>query len=149
MLNGKAGKTRNVPLWRQTSDSLAEMVAGRPAEASVSLSRHGRPYKRFGVLSLVRRCVRKAARPEPSVATKRVSPHVLRHPTATHLPRMGVDLNTIRAWLGHASLDTTNIYAEVDFATKAKALACCASAEGGPTAPWKEAPGLLAFLKAL
>jgi len=145
VLHGKAGKTRNVPLWRQTSDSLAEMVAGRPAGASVFPSRDGRPYTRFGVLSPVRRCARKAARQEPSLATKRVGPHVLRHATATHLLRLGVDLNTIRVWLGHA----TNIYAEVDFATKATALACCESAKVGPSAPWKEAPDLLAFLKAL
>ena len=48
-----------------------------------------------------------------------------RHTTATHLLRAGVDINTIRAWLGHVSLDTTNIYAETDLALKAKALAAC------------------------
>lgn len=54
---------------------------------------------------------------------KRISPHILRHTTAVHLLRSGVDLNTIRAWLGHVSLDTTNVYAEVDLEMKAKALA--------------------------
>jgi site-specific recombinase XerD len=54
---------------------------------------------------------------------KRISPHVLRHTTAVHLLRSGVDINTIRAWLGHVSLDTTHIYAEVDLEMKAKALA--------------------------
>src|SRR5881396_824954 len=49
-----------------------------------------------------------------------------RHTTATHLLRAGVDINTIRAWLGHVSIDTTNVYAEIDLATKAKALATCA-----------------------
>jgi len=52
-------------------------------------------------------------------------PHTIRHMTATHLLVAGVDLNTIRAWLGHVSLDTTNIYAETDLALKAKALAAC------------------------
>jgi site-specific recombinase XerD len=46
-----------------------------------------------------------------------------RHTTATHLLRAGVDINTIRAWLGHVSIDTTNIYAETDLEMKAKALA--------------------------
>jgi site-specific recombinase XerC len=54
---------------------------------------------------------------------KPVSPHTIRHTTAVHLLRAGVDINTIRAWLGHVSLDTTNIYAEVDMEMKAKALA--------------------------
>lgn len=53
---------------------------------------------------------------------KRVSPHTIRHTTAVHLLRAGVDINTIRAWLGHVSLDTTHIYAEVDLEMKAKAL---------------------------
>jgi integrase/recombinase XerD len=59
----------------------------------------------------------------PSLAGKRVSPHTIRHTTATHLLRAGVDINTIRAWLGHVSLNTTNVYAEVDLEMKAKALA--------------------------
>ncbi len=54
---------------------------------------------------------------------KRVSPHTIRHTTATHLLRAGVDINTIRAWLGHVSINTTNIYAETDLEMKAKALA--------------------------
>ena len=63
------------------------------------------------------------ARLIPSLAAKRVSPHTIRHTTAVHLLRAGVDINTIRAWLGHVSLDTTHIYAEVDMEMKAKALA--------------------------
>ena len=48
-----------------------------------------------------------------------------RRTTATHLLRAGVDINTIRAWLGHVSIDTTNIYAETDLEMKARALATC------------------------
>jgi len=48
----------------------------------------------------------------------------IRHTTATHLLRAGVDINTIRAWLGHVSINTTNIYAETDLEMKAKALGC-------------------------
>ena len=47
------------------------------------------------------------------------------HTTAAHLLRSGVDINTVRAWLGHVSLDTTNIYAEIVLEMKAKALAKC------------------------
>ena len=52
-------------------------------------------------------------------------PHILRHTTACHLLKAGVDLNTIRAWLGHVSLDTTNVYAEIDLDMRSKALSKC------------------------
>ena len=71
-----------------------------------------------------------------------------RHTTAVHLLRAGVDINTIRAWLGHVSLDTTNIYAEVDLAMKAKALGEC-SIPGDSSRHWRKEPGLLAFLRSL
>src|SRR6185295_16725703 len=73
--------------------------------------------------SLVRRAVDQASRTLPSIAAKRISPHCLRHSCAVHLLRSGVDINTIRAWLGHVSLDPTHIYAEVDMEMKATALA--------------------------
>jgi hypothetical protein len=61
-----------------------------------------------------------------------------------------VDINTIRAWLGHVSLDTTNIYAETDLEMKAKALAKCEVAGGNPTKQrWRDDPTLMAFLRAL
>jgi site-specific recombinase XerD len=73
----------------------------------------------------------------------------LRHATAVHLLRAGVDINTIRAWLGHVSLDTTNIYAEVDLEMKSKALAHCEiSGTTRARASW-HSTGLMAFLKAL
>ena len=73
----------------------------------------------------------------------------IRHTTATHLLRAGVDLNTIRAWLGHVSLATTNIYAEVDLEMKAKALALCEPAGPKRTKRWADDKGLMAFLRTL
>lgn len=67
----------------------------------------------------------------------------------THLLRSGVDINTIRAWLGHVSLTTTNVYAEVDLEMKAKALANCQIDDEKAKKPWREDKGLLAFLKTL
>jgi len=85
------------------------------------------------------------------LAAKQISTHTIRHTTAVHLLRSGVDINTIRAWLGHVSLDTTHIYAEVDLEMKAKALAKC---DVSPVAldsaeHWSNNPGLMAFLKSL
>jgi integrase/recombinase XerD len=86
----------------------------------------------------------------PGLAAKRVSPHSTRHTCATHLLRAGVDINTIRAWLGHVSLDTTNVYAETDLEMKAAALALCeVKGSSKPTKRWREDAGLMAFLKSL
>jgi len=85
----------------------------------------------------------------PSLKTKRVSPHTIRHTTATHLLRAGVDINTIRAWLGHVSLNTTNIYAEVDLEMKAKALAACEVTPTQPARRWREDARLMTFLRDL
>jgi len=98
---------------------------------------------------MVERYVTKIAPKMPSLTGKRVSPHCIRHTTATHLLRSGVDINTIRAWLGHVSLETTNVYAEVDLEMKAKALALCDI--GGLARPgrWRDNTGLMAFLRSL
>jgi hypothetical protein len=69
--------------------------------------------------------------------------------TCVVLLRSGVDINTIRAWLGHVSLATTNVYAEVDMEMKGKALASC-EVEGEQTGkPWKEDARLMDFLRTL
>ena len=91
----------------------------------------------------------RAGKEVPSLTAKRVSPHTIRHTTATHLLRSGVDINTIRAWLGHVSLATTNVYAEVDLEMKAKALSGCEVADLGPGKPWREDAGLMGFLRNL
>ena len=124
---------------------LTALVQGRADGDAVFVSRQRRPYTRFGVYRLVERCAARV----PSLARRKITPHVIRHSSACYLLRAGVDLNTIRAWLGHASLDTTNIYAEIDLEMKAKAMALCDAAEPGPPRPWKENKGLMAFLGAL
>ena len=63
--------------------------------------------------------------------------------------RSGVDLNTIRAWLGHASLDTTTVYAEIDLEIKAKAVAVFDSSEPAPDRSYRDDKGLMAYLQAL
>jgi integrase/recombinase XerD len=145
---GKGRKTRLCPLWASTATILKALVAGRSAQDPVFLNRRREGLTRFGIYALVRRCAVQAARRVPSIGTKRVSPHVIRHTAAVHLLRAGVDINTIRAWLGHVSLDTTNIYAEVDLEMKAKALSEC-SIPDTPRKSWHQQPGLMAFLKSL
>lgn len=149
LIRGKGNKARRCPLWAQTVRELAAVVQGRDASEHVFLNRCGRPITRFGIYTLVERCVARAVKDVPSLATKRISPHTIRHTTATHLLRSGVDINTIRAWLGHVSLATTNIYAEVDLEMKAKALATCEVRKEKQMKPWREQKGLMDFLRTL
>lgn len=65
------------------------------------------------------------------------------------MARAGVDINTIRAWLGHVSLETTNRYAEVDLETKAKALETCTVTNSDRTPAWRKDKDLMAFLSSL
>ena len=142
-LHGKGGKIRRCPLLPQTEHVLAELVHGRAAEDPVFLSRHRRPYTRFGVYRLVERCANRV----PALTGRKVTPHVLRHTIACHLHGAEVDINTIRAWLGHVDINTTNIYTEIDLEMKAKALALCEASGSDSSRPWKKDKGLMAFLK--
>jgi site-specific recombinase XerD len=149
LIRGKGNKLRRCPLWARTVDELLPLVSGRESADPVFRNRRHQGLTRFGVHALVERYARVAAATMPSVAKKRVSPHTIRHTTATHLLRAGVDINTIRAWLGHVSLATTNVYAEVDLEMKAKALATCEVKGEKPHKPWREDKGLMEFLRSL
>ena len=148
-IHGKGNKLRRCPLWPQTVSELAPLVERRDPSERVFLNRCGRPLTRFGIHTMIERYAKKVSERMPSLSTKHVSPHTIRHTTATHLLRAGVDINTIRAWLGHVSLNTTNIYAEVDLEMKAKALATCEVAAAKPTKRWREDAGLMSFLRTL
>jgi len=105
---------------------------------------------RFGIHRIVTQYAKLVTKSHPAMKDKRISPHSIRHTTAVHLLRAGVDINTIRAWLGHVSLDTTHIYAEVDLEMKAKALARV-DISGLPAASMRATrlPSLMTFLKQL
>ncbi|ANT54581.1 tyrosine-type recombinase/integrase [Mesorhizobium amorphae] len=148
-LHGKGNKFRSCPLWPATATTLSRLVEGRGKRDPVFLNRVNLPLTRFGIHRLVTHYAELASRTVPSIETKRVSPHTIRHTTAVHLLRAGVDINTIRAWLGHVSLDTTHIYAEVDMEMKAKALARVDISGQQATVPQRSLPSLMAFLKAL
>lgn len=148
---GKGNKYRTCPLWPTTIEQLRRLTAKRESEHYVFINRNGQPITRFGIHTMVERNAEKALIKLPSLNAKQISPHVIRHTTATHLLRAGVDINTIRAWLGHVSLNTTNIYAETDLETKARALAACTPDTNASDAsiPWKHQPELMKFLRGL
>ena len=147
---GKGRKQRQCPLWPATVQTLSALVGQRQLQERLFLNRCGQSMTRYGIHALVERTANKAQASTPSLAAKRVSPHSIRHSTATHMLRAGIDINTVRAWLGHVSINTTNIYAEIDLEGKAKALAKCdISKEQKAGKRWLEDPDLMAFLHSL
>lgn len=148
-ITGKAGKQRICPLWPATFNVLDPLIVDRDPAEPVFLNRYGKSITRFGIHTLIERYALRAREQAPSLASKRVSPHLIRHTTATHLLRAGVDINTIRGWLGHASLNTTNVYAEIDLETKARALASCAPTTQRARKSWRSQPTLMDFLRSL
>jgi len=149
---GKGRKTRLCPLWPHTADVLRALLGSSldgPPGAPVFRSVRRQPITRFGIHALVARTVAKTAATTPSLQSKRVTPHTVRHTAAVHLLRSGVEINTIRAWLGHVSLETTNRYAEIDLEMKAKALETCAINNPDRTRAWRKDKDLMAFLSSL
>ncbi len=150
-LHGKGDKWRTCPLWAETVHQLAALLGPgpHPSDRVVFASRLGRPMTRFGIYKIVRRNTRHL-----EARLGRVGPHVFRHTTAMHLLESGVEINVIRGWLGHVSLDTTNRYAEVSIRAKEAALAACeppATASAAlPRKPvWRNDEALLAWLASL
>ncbi|CAD6563425.1 Tyrosine recombinase XerC [Paraburkholderia sabiae] len=147
---GKGNKWRICPLWPTTAATLRPLVASSNSEAPVFRGRTGDRMTRFGVHRIVAACAAKAADQVDSMRGKRISPHTIRHTTAVHLLRAGVDINTIRAWLGHVSVDTTNVYAEVDLEMKARALACLdVTGLPRPRSARASKPSIMEFLQRL
>ena len=77
---------------------------------------------RFGVRYILRKHAGTASNSVPTLASKRIHPHVVRHTAASHFLQAGVDMVTIRRWLGHANVSTTSIDAEVDLESKRQAV---------------------------
>jgi integrase/recombinase XerD len=149
-ITGKGGKVRLCPLWSLTAGKLMPLIRARDQHEALFLNRRGEPITRFGIHALIKRCVRKASGSVSSLARKRISPHTIRRTTAVHLLRSGVDINTIRAWLGHVSLDTTHLYAQIDLEMKAEALAHCEiSGPDQASKKWRDSPGVMEFLRSL
>lgn len=113
-LHGKGDKWRTCRLWPETAEALKQLETVHSADKTLPLftSRRLRPLTRFGIYKLVKRHT--ASLPSSASRPKRcgVSPHVFRHSTAVHLLEQGVDVNVIKGWLGHVSLETTNRYAD-------------------------------------
>jgi len=157
-LHGKGDKWRVCPLWEETTSLLHELLTGDDAsdasDRPVFTNATGAALTRFGIYKIIRRCTKQIVKKRSDGRTKPISPHVWRHSTAVHLLEAGVEVNVIRAWLGHASLETTNRYAEITLRTKRAALEKCTLStspdERIPRKPrWHTDASLLDWLKSL
>jgi integrase/recombinase XerD len=151
-LLGKGNKHRACPLWPETvavlKDHLRQRHPKQVETQSLFLNAHGVPITRFGIRHVIGKYAAIAVVQCPSLKTKTVTPHTLRHTTAMHLLRSGNDINMISYWLGHADINTTHIYLEIDMEMKRKMIEKVDAPTISGRAPWHE-PGVLDWLNKL
>jgi site-specific recombinase XerD len=147
---GKGRKERATPLTKQTAAVLKAWLREIPdrADATVFPSARGGRLSADGVHYLLTKHVALASTGCPSLQQRRVTPHMLRHTTAMELLLAGMDRAVIALWLGHESVETTQIYLDANLAMKEQALAKTAPPEGKP-GRYRPDDQLLAFLKGL
>ena len=148
---GKGRKERITPLTKTTVAVLqawTDEQGGQPDDPLFPRSHRTTGLSRYAVTAVVAKHVATAAVRCPSLRSKQVSPHVLRHTAAMRLLHAGVDIAVIALWLGHESTETTQFYVHADLALKERAL--------DRTTPIGSAPGrcrppdtLVTFLEAL
>jgi len=151
-LLGKGRKTRICPLWPETAQDLRAYIPQRrpkdPAVQQLFLDANGHPISRFGIRHVIGKYAAQAHRTCPSIAAKTVTPHTIRHTTAMHLLRSGNDVNMVSYWLGHADINTTHVYVEIDMNMKRQMI----EKAGAPTVPkakpWQQ-PAVLEWLNRL
>ena len=153
---GKGRKERTCPLWPETVDSLKTYLEERRIRLSdrvpLFVNVKEQRLSRFGLRYLITRRVTIAAKTAPTLLTRKIGPHTFRHTTAMHLLQSGVDLNMIRSWLGHSSIETTHGYVELDLEMKRKTLQSCEkllpkTSKHGPS--WQKDQGILDWLSRL
>jgi len=136
LLTGKGRKQRIVPLWEQTVDALRHYCELRKADHVDSrrlfLNARGKPITRFGIGHVVTKYTRIAVTGCPSLGLRTVTPHTFRHTTALHLIQAGVDIVTVKEWLGQADRKTTMENVENKIEMKRQALEKCPPPHLGP-----------------
>ena len=151
-LLGKGKKPRSCPLWPETVTALGAYLHQRRANQieiqQVFLNANGEPITRFGIRHITRKYGLKAQMKRPSIKGKTVNPHTLRHTTAMHLLRSGNDIYMVSYWLGHASINTTHIYVEIDMDMKRKMLEKAEAPRTKKKVPWQK-PDILQWLDKL
>jgi len=151
---GKGRRERICPLWPETARLLQQHIAdtGLDTQSDQTLFRNhrGSPLTRFGARLILQRQMTRAAAVLPTLKHKRIHPHSLRHGTAVHLLKSGVDLSTIAHWLGHTSINTTHKYVTIDLEAKRAAIAKAEPVTKSKRLPrWRTDHDLLTWLESL
>lgn len=122
---GKGRRQRILPLWNETRTALVDWLNVRFAtqERHLFLNARGLAMTRQGFAYLLAKHVKQAQKTQPSIAGKHVTAHVLRHTCAVHVLEATGDIRQVSLWLGHASMQTTEIYLRVNPAKKLEMLA--------------------------
>lgn len=147
---GKGRKERATPIRKDSINVLRGWIAERGGDNAEPLfvSNRNQRLSRDAVEQIVRKHVKAAAHACPSLKKKRVTPHVLRHSAAMQLLQNGVDRTVIALWLGHESVETTQMYIHADMQIKEKAMARTSPVSAKP-GRYRPDDKLLAFLEAL
>jgi integrase/recombinase XerD len=124
LIHGKGRRERSLPLWKETGTALRAWLAVRGAVPAPEIFVNARrePMTRAGFEYILEKHLRVAIERCPSLAKKRISPHVLRHSCALTVLEATKDLRKVSLWLGHSSIQTTEMYTRVDPSIKLEAL---------------------------
>lgn len=124
LVHGKGRRQRSLPMWKVTVTAIRAWLAvrGKAPAPELFLNANGRPMTRSGFTYILGKHVRVAAKGCPSILTKHVSPHVLRHTCALTVLQATKDLRKVSLWLGHAHMQTTEMYTRADPSVKLEAL---------------------------
>ena len=124
LVHGKGRRERCLPLWKTTTSALRAWLAARGTVPVPELfvNARGGSLTRSGFEYILRKHIRTVKQHYPSLATKRVHPHVLRHTCALAILQATKDLRKVSLWLGHAKMQTTEMYLRVDPSVKLEAL---------------------------
>src|SRR5437868_9002272 len=124
LVHGKGRRERCLPLWKTTTAALRAWltVRGTVQVPELFVSARGESLTRSGFEYILRKHIGTARQHCPSLATKRVHPHVLRHSCALTVLQATKDLRKVSLWLGHAHMQTTEIYTRVDPSVKLETL---------------------------
>ena len=125
-LRGKGRKQRSLPLWRSTVKEIRSWLKLNPQFTPTSAllpNRNGEAMTRDNVAKRLALAVEKAAKNDPELTKRHISPHSIRHTTAMHMLQSGAGTDVIALWLGHENPTTTHHYVEADLRMKERTLA--------------------------
>jgi len=124
LVRGKGRRERSLPLWKTTTMAVRAWLAvrGNAPVPELFINARRAAFTRSGIAYVLRKHVETAKQQCPSLATKRVFPHLLRHTCALTVLESTKDLRKVSLWLGHAHMQTTEVYTRADPSVKLEAL---------------------------